>query len=235
MERNWTDKQILDEARQIMTNPALRQCVNCVNYDIAAGYCNQLRKPFTRYQMAGMCRYYETNEEKLLRETRQAAQRLEREERKMNHILTMSLNSIEVAMLFLEDFTARMEKEYRRAERNGTGDPRCRKRDREWTSQLSQAIKRMKQGMEVAQKQYTHFVEPQLNKVFMDKETKEYDVISYDDHMSDAYELARLTMMYFDKAFDNKENADGVFQLLESLQGCGVMEEGDFKRYDFRR
>jgi hypothetical protein len=57
-----------------------------------------------------MCKYYETNDEKLLREAREAVAQLEREERKLNHLLTMTINSIEMALLFLEDFSTRIEK-----------------------------------------------------------------------------------------------------------------------------
>ena len=59
-----------------------------------------------------------TNEDKLMQEAKEAVARLEKEEKKLNHILTMTLNCIESAMLFLEDFESRVEKEYKsRSER----------------------------------------------------------------------------------------------------------------------
>ena len=113
MERNYSDEQILEEARNIMQNPQLRYCKTCHHW--CDRHCQKLDKDVPSFQYAGMCKYYETNEEKILREAREAIARLEHEERKLNHLLTLSLNSIETAMLFLEDFSGRIEKEYRRA------------------------------------------------------------------------------------------------------------------------
>lgn len=233
MERNYTDEQILNEARAIMQNTQLRYCKTCHHWN--ERHCHKLGKEVPSFQYAGMCKYYETNEEKILRESREAIERLEHEERKLNHLLTLSLNSIESAMLFLEDFSSRVEKEYRKAEQKGIGDAKSRRNDREWISKLSRSYKQMHNLIEGARRQYSHFIEPQLNKVFMDKETGTYDAASYDDHMSDAFEIAKLVFMYFDKAYNNAQNAEAVFNLLSTLQGCGVMEEKDFKKYDFKR
>lgn len=233
MKRNYSDEQILEEARNIMQNPQLRYCKTCHHW--CERHCNKLDKDVPSFQYAGLCKFYETNEEKVLREAREAIARLEHEERKLNHLLTLSLNSIETAMLFLEDFSGRIEKEYRRAEQKGIGDSKSRRNDREWIQRLSRSYKQMSNLIEGARRQYTHFVEPQLNKVFLDKETGEYDAASYDDHMSDAFEIAKLIFVYFDKAYNNKQNADAVFALLESQEGCGVMEEADFKRYNMIR
>ena len=74
-----------------------------------------------------------------------------------------------------------------------------------------------------------------LNKVFFDKESKVYDAQSYDDHMSDANELARVMMKYFDKAYLSFDNADAIEKFIDSLEGVGVMEEADYKRYNLRR
>ena len=42
-------------------------------------------------------------------------------------------------------------------------------------------------------------------------------------------------MMYFEKAYMSKENADSVFGLIDSLKGVGVMESADFSRYTLNR
>ena len=57
----------------------------------------------------------------------------------------------------------------------------------------------------------------------------------YDDHQSDAMELAHLVLRYFDVAFLKKENADAVIQLMQTMDSNGVMEEKDFNHYNFRR
>ena len=235
MKREVTDEQIVAEAKMILEDKRLRKCSQCSKYDAETHRCSFTGQEYSAFTYAGNCVGYETNEQKLVREAREAMARLEKEERKLNHLLTLSLNHIEAAMLFLEDFSQRVEKEYKRAEQKGTGDPKVRKNDRDWISRLKLSYKQMNNHLSGIQKQYTHYFEPQLNKVFMDKETKEYDVQSYDDHMSDAYELARLGMIYFEKAYLSKPNADAVFILLDSMKGAGVMEQSDYARYNLNR
>ena len=233
-ESKYTEEQIRTEVHKVLANPQLRQCSHCI-HGASLTRCEKLNIPITRFQYCGNCKFFMTNEEKLMQEAREAVARLEREESKMNHVLTMVLNAIEAAMLYLEDFEARVEKEYRRAEARGTGDPRVRKNDRAWIALLSRAFKQMKKDSESMRRQYTHFVEPQLNKVFMDKETGVYDVQSYDDHQQDAHELARIMMKYFDKSYLNFENAQSIESHIDSLEGVGVMMEEDYKRYNLKR
>jgi hypothetical protein len=235
MKRDVTDDQIVAEAKMILEDKRLRKCSQCSKYDEKTHRCSFTGQEYSAFTYAGNCVGYETNEQKLVREAREAMAQLEKEERKLNHLLTMTINSIEMALLFLEDFSTRIEKEYKRAEAKRMGDPRCRKNDREWIGKMTRSMKQMNNLIEGVRRQYTHYIEPQLNRVFMDKESGSYDAVSYDDHLSDVYEISKLTLMYFDKAYESKENADAVFNLLESLHGCEVMESADYKRYNFVR
>ena len=230
----YTDEQIREEVIKTLSNPQLRQCSHCY-YGEDCTTCKKLNIPISKYQYCGFCKHFVTNEEKLIQDAKQALAEMEKREKKLNYVLTMCLNSIEAAMLFLEDFESRVEKEYKRAEMRGTGDPKVRKSDRVWIANLSRAYKAMKKDMEGVRRQYTHFIEPQLNKVFLDKESNTYDVVSYDDHMSDANELARIILKYFDKTYHSLENAKVIEDCIDSVSGSGVMEESDYKRYNFRR
>lgn len=234
-ESEITDEQIVEEVREILTNPQLRRCSQCANANEDCSWCSHLKKPLSRYMYAGHCKFYETNEEKIIRETRERLKKQEKEEKKINHLLTMCLNCIDASMLFLEDFANRVEKEYRIAELKGTADPRIVKADRAWIANLMKANKAMCNNIEGVRKQYQHYVMPIFNKVFFDKEVNKYDVESYDDHQSDCNELAHLVLRYFDVAFLNKSNADAVIELMKSMKSCGVMEDSDFNHYNFRR
>ena len=153
-ESEVTDEQILKEAREILANPQLRKCQQCANANEDCSWCSQLKKPLAKYMYAGMCKFFETNEERIIRQTREALRRQEKEERKVNHLLTMALNCIDTSMLFLEDFAQRVEREYKMAEMKGTGDPRVRKADRNWIANLKKANKAMLNNIEGARKQY---------------------------------------------------------------------------------
>lgn len=234
-ESEITDEQIIEETREILANPQLRRCSQCANANEDCSWCSELKKPLKRYMYAGMCKFFVTNEERIIRQTREALRRQEKEEQKLNHLLTMCLNCMDASMLFLEDFADRVEKEYKAAEQRGTGDARVRKADRTWISNLKRANKAMHNNIEGARKQFQHYVMPIFNKVFFDKEVNQYDVEMYDDHQSDCNELAHLVLRYFDVAFLNKRNADAVLELMQGMESCGVMEESDFNHYNFRR
>lgn len=233
-EERYTDEQIRAEVNKTLENPQLRRCSHCF-YGEDCTRCKKLNIPISKYQYAGFCKHFITNEEKLVEEAKEAMALTAKNERKLNHILTMMLNGVEAAMLFMEDFEQRIEAEYKRAEARGTGDPKVRKSDRQWISNLSRAYKAIKKDLEGARRQYTHYFEPMLNKVFFDKESKVYDAQSYDDHMSDANELARVMMKYFDKAYLSFDNADAIEKYIDSLEGVGVMVDEDYKRYNLRR
>ena len=233
-EERYTDDQIRAEVNKTLENPQLRRCSHCL-YGEDCTRCKKLNIPISKYQYAGFCKHFITNEEKLVEEAKETMALTAKNERKLNHILTMMLNGVEAAMLFMEDFEQRIEAEYKRAEARGTGDPKVRKSDRQWISNLSRAYKAIKKDLEGARRQYTHYFEPMLNKVFFDKESKVYDAQSYDDHMSDANELARVMMKYFDKAYLSFDNADAIEKYIDSLEGVGVMVDEDYKRYNLRR
>ena len=234
-EADITDKQILDEAKDILSNPQMRRCNQCANSNDDCSWCNHLKKPLTRFMYAGLCKFYETHDERIIRETRQALKLQEEKEIKLNHLLTLCLNCLDASMMFLEDFADRVEEEYIIADRRGVGDAKIRRNDRNWIGQLKKANKEMHRCIEGARRQYNCFVMPILNRVFYDKTDKIYDVQKYDDHQSDVAELAHLVMRYFDVAYLSKKNADQVFGLLKSMDSCGVMEESDFNHYNFRR
>ena len=230
----YSDEQIREEVKKTLENPQLRQCSHCV-YGASHTMCAKLHIPISKYQYCGHCQHFMTDEEKLMQEAREAVARLEKEERKVNHVLTMMLNMIEAGMLFMEDFESRVDKEYKRAEMRGTGDAKVRKADKAWISTISRSFKAIKKDLESIRRQYTHFFEPLLNKVFLDKETGEYDAQQYDDHQQDAHELARIMMKYFDKSYLSYENADKIESFIDSIEGCGVMEAEDYKRYYLKR
>lgn len=230
----YTDEQIREEVAKTLENPELRKCFQCVHGENCRE-CEKLHIPISKYQYAGHCKHYITNEELMVLQAKERMAEIEKNEKKLNHILTMCFNCIEVAMLLLEDFEGRVEVEYQRAETRGTGDPKVRKNDKQWISSLKRAYKNMKVGIEGVIRQYTHFFEPQLNKVFFDKETKVYDAQSYDDHMSDSHELARIILKYFDKSYLSLANAQAIESFIESLQGDDILEASDYKRYNLRR
>ena len=230
-----TDEQILKEMNVILSNPQLRQCNLCANSNEDCSRCSKTGIALTPWMYAGVCPHYETHEERIIKQMREALKEHEKEQRKINYLLTMSLNCLETSMLFMEDFANRVESEYKRAEAKGVGDARVRRADRAWISNYKKASKTMQNHLEGVYKQYNHFIMPILNKVFFNKEKGEYDVTMYDDHMSDSWELAHLVLRYFDVAFENTRNADALLNIMKEMKGSGVLEDKDYQHYQYIR
>jgi hypothetical protein len=119
---DFTDEEILTNMKDILSNPLLRKCEQCANADEDCTFCSQFKKPIAKWMYAGHCKFYETHEERIIRKTRESLEQHEKTSRKANYMLTMSLNSVEVGMYFLEDFIDRVEKEYTIAEKKKVGD-----------------------------------------------------------------------------------------------------------------
>lgn len=231
--KDVTDEQILEEVKEIVSNPEHRRCNQCTHSNEACDWCSKLRIPLTKFMYAGHCRSYETEEQKLIRQTREAIEQQAKENRKCNHILTMSLNCFEIGNILLDDFIERVEEEYKRAEVRGIGDARVRKADRAWMASVKRAFKAIKQHADGAAKQYQHYIMPLFNKVFNDNGI--YDVEAYDDHLSDVFEMAEVLMYYHNAAFLNLKNAEKVITMLKEMEGSGVFTEEDLKKYKFNR
>lgn len=214
-EAEITDEQIVEEIKEILVHPEMRRCFHCANSNEDCTWCSQLKKPLAKYMYAGHCKFFETDEERAIRFTRENLRRVEREEDKMNLLLTMALNCIDTAMLFIEDFSTRVEKEYKMADLRGRGNAKLRQADRNWIANFKKASKAMQNNIEGARKQFQHYMMPIFNKVFFDKEINQYDVEKYDDHQQDCHDFA--------------------FSLLKTFDTKGRMDEQDLKHYNFRR
>ena len=234
-ESDITDEQILEQKAEILQNPQLRKCCQCAYSDEQCTRCFKTGNAIATWMYAGLCPHYETNDERIIRKSRERLRQIEKEERKMNVLLTMCLNSVDIALLFLEDIEARLEKEYVIADKRGTGDKKVRQADRNWIRQLKMALKEMKRHSEGLKRQYNHFIIPIFNKVFFDKETKEYNVDSYDDHTEDTFQLAELLLRYFDGTYNNRERAVEFKEAIKTILVNSTFEESDYKRYNFRR
>ena len=85
-ESEVTDEQILEEVREILANPQLRKCSQCANANEECSWCSQLKKPIAKYMYAGMCKFFETHDERIIRQTRENLKKQEKEEQKINHL-----------------------------------------------------------------------------------------------------------------------------------------------------
>jgi hypothetical protein len=104
-ESEISDAQILSEVGEILTeNPQLRKCSQCSYANDDCTRCSKLDKPIAKWMYSGMCKFYETHEQRLIRQTRESLRQHEAKEKRINYMLTMSLTNLAVSQLFLEYF-----------------------------------------------------------------------------------------------------------------------------------
>lgn len=250
----FTDEEIREEVLKTTANPQLRRCSQCAHYNEEATRCEQLNIHTPRYQYCGHCKFFITNEEKMIEEAKIALAKKDREYKKDDRILTMSFISVEMSMVYLEHFKARIEAEYNAAmkrveakyksisERKTEDDEayikekkKEFKRVKAYIESLHTALKNMDKGLKEARRQFTHFVEPKLNKAFYDEDHSAFKDDEYDNHGEDVFEMAEVNLEYFDATYYNDANSKSIKNHIRSLPAERMMDREDYKRYKFRR
>jgi hypothetical protein len=250
----FTDEEIREEVLKTTANPQLRRCSQCAHYNEERSRCEQLNIPTPRYQYCGHCKFFITNEEKMIQEAKIALAKKDREYRKDDRILTMSFISVEMSMVYLEHFEARIEAEYNAAmeriaakyksisERSTEEDEayikekkKEYKRIKTYIESLQGALKQMDKNLKEARKQFTHFVEPKLNKAFFNDDHTAFKEEEYDNHGEDVFEMCEVNLEYFDATYYNDANSQSIKNHIRSLPAERLMEKEDYKRYKLRR
>lgn len=250
----YTDTRIKEEVNKILENPLTRRCRQCANRNSDCTRCEQLGIPISQYMYSGHCKFFKTDEEKMLEEARAALAENDKKNKKEDRVLTMSFLCAEMSMVFLEDFEARIKADYERAmqkieEKYKRLNKRLSLEDEEYVKDQKKeykkltayidsmlgALKQMDKGLKEARKQFTHYVEPKLNKAFFDKEHSVFKGDEYDNHQEDIFEMCEVNMSYFDATYMNDENSKSIKSHIASCPAERLMDEADYKRYKFKR
>lgn len=253
-EERYTDEQIKEEINKTVANPQLRRCSHCAHYNEKDQRCEHFKRHVPKYQYCGHCKFFITNEEKLIQDAKIAIAKNDREYKKDDRVLTMSFISAEMSMVYLEHFEARIEAEYNRAmekvlakyesknERKTEEDEayikerkKEHKRVKNYIESLQGALKNMDKSLKEARKQFTHFVEPKLNKAFYDEDHTAFKEEEYSNHGQDVFEMCEVNLEYFDATYFNEENSQSIKNHMRSLPAERILDREDYKRYNFRR
>lgn len=252
----YTNEQIIEEVNKTLENPLLRRCCQCARRNKDCTRCEQLGIPISRFMYAGHCKFYKTDEEQMLEDARKAIAEKDKENRKQDRLLTMSFISAEMSIVFLEDFEARIKDEYNKAiqrveskyknksQRKTSEDEEYLKdkkkeykKVKDYVDSLIGALKSMDKSLKEARKQFTHFVEPKLNKAFFNEDHTAFYEEEYTNHGQDVFEMCAVNLEYFDLTYMNDDNSKSIKSHMASLPAERLMEKEDYKRYtlDLRR
>ena len=236
--REVTDKQIREQIAEIMKeNPHLKKCATCYFRNHEEKKCTLLGIPAEDYKYG--CRNHVTDEEHMLRQTKERMQREAEAEAKedgeQNWRLTLSLDCLNAALRFLYDFETHVEVHYENAlKKMDLNEVAASKKEKGFIKDMMNNYKKMIEGVQQAEKYYRHYISPDLNKVFKGADGKICEK-AYSDHESDGATIADLALEYADSTYGNEANRLMVIQFFEGLSKAWIMEEKSKKHYTFRR
>ena len=252
-EYKYTDEEIRSEVKELASSHLTRKCCQCANRNPSCTRCKELGIPISRYMYAGHCRFYITDEEKLVEDAKREMAIKDRYNKKQDRLLTMSFTSAEMSIVYLEDFEARIDAEFKRAvtrleaklkkgEKLNEFDEaylkdkkKEHKRVKDYIESTINALKKMDFHLKEARKHFTHYVEPKLNKAFFNEDHTAFNDKDYDNHAQDVFEMCEVNLKYFDATYMNEENGKSVINHIDSLQADRVMSADDYKRYNYRK
>ena len=236
--REVTDKEIREQIAEVVKeNPHLKKCATCYFRNHQEKKCILLGIPAKDYRYG--CKNHVTDEEYMLRQTRERMQKEAEAEAKedgeQNWRLTLSLDCLNAALRFLYDFETHAEAHYERAVKaKDLNEAAVSKKEKQFIKDMAKNYKKMIEGIEQAEKYYRHYISPYLNKVFKDADGQ-FCEKSYSDHESDGATMADLALEYADSTYGNEANRLMVIRFFEGLSKAGIMSDKSKKHYKFKR
>ena len=190
-----------------------RTCGSCVFRD--GSYCLKTRSLVREMQYA--CKGFMTEEE--YRADREASikKRIEKEEVRLNFLVTaMSISAVSTQML-LEYFDDQFQSEDLK---------------KSWRFERKKAASDIIQACEKIRRAYQHtFMKDQIN-AFTDEK---FNVERYDLHDEDARSWCLKLLYDLDRCWQNDEADQKVFDLYESFQDNGMFLPEDYKHFAKRK
>lgn len=198
-------------------NPAVsieKTCQSCAHFDPVSSMC---KKTF-EYTMAirYACRRYITPEEwKAECEARRQA-RLEKEEQRLNFILTALYISTTASLQLLEYFDTQFKDKQTEAD---------------WRFSRKRAANEINRAAQRIRDLYQHTFMEDQTKVMTGHGTHAYDVEAYDSHEDDARRWNRLLLHHMDGCWQDDAQEANVLKFYESLPHIGIFETKDYKHF----
>lgn len=191
-----------------------KTCQSCAHFDPATSMCKKTFEHTMAIRYA--CRRYMTPEEwKAECEARRQA-RLQKEEQRLNFILTALYIQSTAAMQMLEYFDAQFID---------------RKTEANWRFARKKAANDIVDAVEKIRRIYQHNFMQDQNEVMTKRGTQTYDVEAYDNHEDDARRWNRLLLHHMDGCWQDDNQEAHVLSFYENLPHIGIFETKDYKHF----
>ena len=191
------------------TRHTCQECGHC-----QMGYCAKSHQ-MTRATQYACHRFQTLTEIKEEREARLQA-KLQKEEQRLNFILTALYISTTASMQLLEYFDAQFQD--RKAEAN-------------WRFARKRAANEIDRAVQRIRDIYQHNFMADQTQVMTAHGTRPFDVDAYDNHEDDARRWNRLLLHHMDGCWQDDNQEANVLKFYESLPHIGIFEKKDYKHF----
>ena len=195
------------------TRHTCQECGRCDH-----GYCTKSRQMTRPTQYA--CNYFATLEEvKAEREARRLA-RLEKEEQRLNFILTALYISTTASMQLLEYFDAQFQD---------------RKAESDWRFARKRAVNEIDRAVQRIRDIYQHSFMVDQTQVMTKHGKEAFDVEAYDSHEDDARRWNLCLFHHMDGCWQDEAQEARVLKFYEDQPHIGIFEKKDFRHFAKRQ
>jgi hemin uptake protein HemP len=166
------------------------------------------------------CNHFATREQiKAEREARNKA-RLQKEEQRLNFILTGLYIVSTSTMQLLEYFDAQFID---------------RKAEADWRFARKKAANDIVEAVEKIRRIYKHNFMQDQNEVMTKHGTQDYDAESYDNHEDDARRWNKLLLHHMESSWQDEEAEARILAYYENLTHVGIFHPKDFRHFTTKR
>ena len=191
-----------------------RTCQSCAHFDPASSMCKKTVEHTMAIRYA--CDWYMTPEEwKAECEARRQA-RLQKEEQRLNFLLTALYISTTASIQLLEYFDAQFKDKQAEAD---------------WRFSRKRAANEINRAAQRIRDIYQHTFMEDQTKVMTGHGTHAYDVEAYDNHEDDARRWNRLLLHHMDACWQDDAQEAHVLDFYEKLPHIQILEAKDYKHF----
>lgn len=195
-----------------------RTCGTCAFYDPASGYCKKRNE--TTKAILYACDYFKTPEEWAAWVEQRKAERLQKEEHRLNFLLTGLYIMSSATMLMLEYFDTqfsdrRIESDWRYARKRAANE-------------IDRAVQRIRDI-------YQHNFMQDQTQVMTAHGTRAFDAESYDNHEEDARRWCKLLLHHMETTWQDDAKEAEILAFYEKQPRVGIFVDKDFRHFTTKR
>ena len=194
-----------------------RVCRTCAFHDPATGYCKRKNEPTPSLRYA--CDLFRTPEEWKAECEARRQERLQKEEQRLNFILTALYISTTASMQLLEYFDAQFID---------------RKTEANWRFARKRAANEIDRAVQRIRDIYQHSFMVDQTQVMTNYGKEAFDANAYDSHEDDARRWNKLLLHHMESSWQDNTKEAQVLSFYESLPHVGIFGPRDFRHFTTR-